>query len=63
MLKRSRNQIFFLKKSMKILIRKAKTENSLKKDILTSLTLSKNSVKTKNVFSIITLFSASPRDS
>ena len=48
---------------MKILIRKAKTENSLKKDILTSLTLSKNSVKTKNVFSIITLFSASPRNS
>jgi hypothetical protein len=48
---------------MKILIRKAKTENSFKKDILTSLTLSKNKVKIKNVFSIITLFLASPRDS
>jgi hypothetical protein len=48
---------------MKILIRKAKTENSLKRDILTSLTLSRNSVKTKNVFSVITLFSANPQNS
>ena len=48
---------------MKILIRKAKTESSLKKDILTNLTLSKNSSKIQNVFSTVTCFSANPRNS
>ena len=48
---------------MKILIRKAKTESSLKKDILTNLTLSKNFSKIQNVFSTVTCFSANPRNS
>ena len=62
-LKRSRNQTFFLKKSIKIFIRKAKTVNSFKKDVLVNLTLSKNSLKIKNVLSVISLFSINSKNS
>lgn len=57
-LKRSYNQINFLKKNIKIFIRKAKTESSIKKDILINLTLSQNSLKPKNVSFVLNLFTS-----